>query len=55
MHLVQALTLLPDPKVTHCRLGYFLFLTVGLYLPLSFFKRHDTIDVFLQIAHCLLI
>jgi hypothetical protein len=25
-------------KVTHCKLGYFLFFVVGLYLLLSFFR-----------------
>jgi hypothetical protein len=33
MHLAQALTLLPLVKRTHCKLGYFFFLAVGLYLP----------------------
>jgi hypothetical protein len=30
MHLAQALTLLPDGKVTHCKFGYFLFFGLGL-------------------------
>ncbi len=55
MHFVQALTLLPDVKRTHWRLGYFLFLMVGLYLPLSFFSFQTIIDDFPQIAHWLAI
>lgn len=42
MHLAQALTLLPEAKRTHWRLGNLLCLTVGLYLPRSFL-RHQTI------------
>ena len=34
---VQALTLLPDDNFTHCKLGYFFCLVVGLYFPLNFF------------------
>ena len=48
MHLVQALTLFPDNNLTHCKLGYFLFLLVGLYLPRSFFLTTATIDFFPQ-------
>jgi len=55
MHLVQALTLLPDAKVTHCKLGYFLFLMVGLYFPRSFFNLPTILPRFPQIAHCLAI
>ena len=36
MHLVQAKTRSPESKRVHWRLGYFLFLTVGLYFPRSF-------------------
>ncbi len=42
MHLAQALTLLPEAKRSHWRLGNLLCLTVGLYLPRSFL-RHQTI------------
>jgi len=38
IHFVQALTLLPEGKVTHCKLGYFLDFLVGLYFPRSFFN-----------------
>ena len=55
IHLVQALTLLPDAKVTHCKLGCFLFLMVGLYLPLSFFSVQTILPFLPQIVHCLLI
>lgn len=55
MHFAQALTLLPDVNFTHCKLGYFLFLMVGLYLPRSFFNFQTSIDPFPQIAHCLAI
>jgi len=27
---------LPEGNLTHCKLGYFLFLMVGLYFPRSF-------------------
>ena len=54
MHLVQALTLLPDANLTHWRLGYFLFLTVGLYFPLNFFSRQTIVDVLPQIAAVIL-
>jgi len=36
IHLVQAKTLLPEGNLVHCKLGYFLFLMVGLYFPRSF-------------------
>lgn len=36
MHWAQALTRLPESNLTHCKLGYFLFWTVGLYLPRNF-------------------
>ena len=55
MHLVQAKTLLPEAKRTHCKLGFFLFLTVGLYFPRSFFNRQTIIDDLPQIEHCLAI
>jgi len=51
MHFAQAKTRFPELNLAHCRFGYFLFLTVGLYLPLSFLRRHTIIDDFLQIAH----
>jgi hypothetical protein len=53
MHLTQALILLPVGKVTHWRLGYFLFVVVGLYLPLSLTSTVDLIDFLPQIGHCL--
>jgi hypothetical protein len=52
MHLVQALTLLPEGNLTHCKLGFFLFLTVGLYFPLSLTLLPTIVDFFSQIAHC---
>ena len=48
MHLTQALILLPDANFTHWRFGYFLFVEVGLYLPLSLTKVVDLIDFFPQ-------
>ena len=51
MHLAQALTLLPFSRRTHCKLGYFLLLTVGLYLPLSFFLTPNIREPFPQIVH----
>jgi len=53
IHLVQALTRLPLLSLTHCKLGYFLFLVVGLYLPRSFLRTVATIDFLPQIAHLL--
>ncbi len=55
MHLVQALTRLPEDKVAHCKLGCFLFLMVGLYLPRSFFSFQTIFPFLPQMAHCLLI
>ena len=55
MHFVQALTLLPDAKVTHWRLGCFLLLMVGLYLPLSFVNLQTILPFLLQIAQTLAI
>lgn len=52
MHLAQAKTRSPEGKRTHCRFGYFLFLTVGLYFPLSFLSFQTIIDPFLHIVHC---
>jgi len=49
IHLVQAKTLLPETNLTHCKLGFCFLLTVGLYLPLSFFKRQTLIGFFPQI------
>lgn len=36
---------------THCKFGYFLFLTVGLYFPLSFLSFQTIIEPLLHIAH----
>ena len=49
MHLAQALTLFPLGNLVHCKLGYFLFLEVGLYFPRSFLSFQVTVEVFLQI------
>lgn len=51
MHFTQAFMRLPEGKVTHCKLGYFLFVVVGLYLPLSLTRVTDLIDFLPQIAH----
>jgi hypothetical protein len=51
MHLVQAFTRFPETKRTHCKLGYFLTLVVGLYLPLSFFFCQTRVEVFPQMEH----
>ena len=63
MHLVQAKTRLPRKGIaffgdfaskgitTHCKLGYFLFLTVRLYFPRSFFNFQTIVDFLLQIVH----
>ena len=62
MHLVQAKTRLPRKGIafrgdvvfkgilTHCKLGYFLLLVVGLYFPRSFFSFQTTVDFLLQIG-----
>jgi len=56
MHLVQALILLPKDKRTHWRLGYFLFVPVGLYLVCrSFLRVTAFIDFLPQIEHLLAI
>lgn len=44
MQLAQALILLPLGKVNHWRLGYFLFVQVGLYLPRSLTRVVALID-----------
>jgi len=53
MHLAQALTLLPLGNFTHCKLGYFLVFTVGLYFPRSFLSFRTIIDPLPHISHCL--
>jgi len=50
MHLAQAKILLPELKRTHWRLGFFLTLEVGLYLPLSFTRVTPIADFFPQIV-----
>ncbi|OGZ19512.1 MAG: hypothetical protein A2654_02430 [Candidatus Nealsonbacteria bacterium RIFCSPHIGHO2_01_FULL_43_31] len=56
MHLVQAFILvLLELKSTHWRLGYFLFLAVGLYLPRSLFRGVIKVEVLPQIAQFLLL
>jgi len=62
MHFAQAKTRLPRNGlaflgyfipaeiITHCKLGYFLFFEVGLYLPRSFLSFQTTVDVFPQIV-----
>ena len=49
MHWVHALIRLP-PIIVHWRLGYFLFLVVGLYLPLNFLMTVTITDVFPQFS-----
>lgn len=62
MHLVQAKILFPANSLkaflfvsagtrTHWRLGYLLFLTVGLYFPRSFSRWLNIPDFFSQIWH----
>ena len=51
MHFVQALTLFPEFKVTHCKLGCFLTLIVGLYFPLSFLNCQTIIEDLPHRAH----
>ena len=51
MHLVHAKTRSPEASRAHWRLGYFLFLMVGLYFPRSFFRFHTIIDPLEQITH----
>lgn len=58
MHLAQAKMRSPEGKPvlllrrrTHCKFGYFLFLTVGLYFPLSFLSFQTIIEPLLHIAH----
>ncbi len=51
MHWVQTETRLPLGSRIFCKLGYFLFLGVGLYLPRSFFRPARTIEPLPQISH----
>ncbi|OGZ34195.1 MAG: hypothetical protein A2Y98_02590 [Candidatus Portnoybacteria bacterium RBG_19FT_COMBO_36_7] len=55
MHLAQALTRLPFSKVSHCRLGYWRRLAVGLNLPRSLTNVTLVIDFLPQRAHDLAI
>jgi hypothetical protein len=50
MHFVQAKTRLPEGNLTHCKLGYFLTLEVGLYLPLNFTRVTPIADFLPQIV-----
>jgi len=52
MHFVQALTLLPEVNLTHCKFGYFLIFMVGLYFPRSFTLLQATAYFLPQIEHC---
>lgn len=62
IHFVQAFIFLPAKLLnfflfipagikTHCKLGYFLFLEVGLYFPRSFTNFLIILDFLAQIAH----
>jgi len=53
MHWTQALVRLPDAKVSHCKLGYFLFFSAGLYLPRSLLRGVSSIEPLPQTAHVL--
>lgn len=55
IHLTQALVLSPEGKSTHWRLGYFLFLSAGLYLPRSLLRGVKSIEPLPQISHNLAI
>ncbi len=52
MHLAQALTLWPEANLAHCKLGCFLLLIVGLYLPRSLTLFQTMVEVLPQILHC---
>ena len=52
IHLAQALTLLPENSA-HWRLGYFLFLAAGLYLPRSLFRGVMSVEPLPQIEQVL--
>lgn len=54
MQAAQAKTLIPVGSRKLWRLGYFLVLTVGLYLPRSFFLAPRTMEPLPQMAHCLM-
>jgi len=53
--LAQILILLPEDKVAHCRLGYFLDFIVGLYLLIVFFLAQDIRELLSQMEQTLLI
>ena len=53
MHLAQALIFFPLAETTHWRLGYFLFLAAGLYLPRSLFRGVKSIEPLPQVSHSL--
>ncbi len=56
IHLAQAFTLVfSELKSTHWRLGYFLFLAAGLYLPRSLFRGVIRIEPLPQIEQFLFI
>ncbi len=55
IHLVHAKTRLPARVLAHCKLGYFLFLMVGLYFPLSFFNLQTIMVDFPQISQVFVI
>jgi len=50
MHLVHAFMRLPEGKVSHCKLGYFLIFFEGLYLLRSINRCRAIIDVLPQIG-----
>ena len=55
IHLTQALVFSPEDKNTHWRLGYFLFLSAGLYLPRSLLRGVKSIEPLPHISHTLAI
>jgi len=50
---VQILALSPEGRIAHCKLGFFLFFGVGLYLDISLLYFLPIVDFFPQIAQVL--
>jgi len=49
LHLAQSFTRSPEGNFAHCRLGFWIRFTVGLYLPRSFTNLQAR---FLPLPHC---
>jgi len=53
MHLAHAFTRSPEDNFSHCKFGFCILATLGLYFPLSLVSRHALLLPLWHRAHCL--